>query len=242
MRFFQPKNRNDICKIEEQRINEIKQKPMNRDGGVIIEWAKPILVILSVLVIVQLIGKVITGPRASLIAMQNAEITNLINDLDIKINQYKDKQAQYAAIDEYSYYTGNNEEDNNIAIDFFRNVCTWNNATEYEMIRAEMFEAGYKETDSFIRVLLPEQKMYYNSEEQKMHYSIDDNGESMAYEELIAYPLSANGTKKEYSGILKVSSKDVLHGGEECFGYVYIHYYIEDGKCLNIEAESLLEQ
>ncbi len=241
MRFFKANNENDIS-IAEEQSKEMPEKTMNKDLLVIVEWAKPILIFVCVLFAVQLIGKIITSPGTSQVALQNAEIIDLMNTLDIKTNQYKDKQTQYAATDEYSYFTGDNEEDNSIAIEFFKRVCTWNDSATYEMIRAEMFEDGYKETDSFIRILLPQQSAYYNSEEKKMHYSIDDNGESMAFEELIAFPLSANGTNKEYSAILKVSSKDELHGGLESFGYVYLHYNIEDGKCYNIEAESLLKQ
>lgn len=217
---------------------------MKESLRIIFIWGRPVLIMAGMILVIHIAGMIITGPGMEEIKTQNATITGLKNSFDIKTNQFKDTKAQDATISDYFYYTGDTSEDDRIAEEYFSHLCTWDDGATYESLRKEMEKAGYQDNSSVMMALFPEQRKYYDQEKEKVCYSIDDNGENMKFESVTTYPISADGSKKEYAGILTVSTKDRTEGGynREYFGYVYVQYAVENKQIVEVRAESLIEQ
>lgn len=218
-------------------------KPRSEDMAVILKWAMPMILLLIVWILVRFAGSVINEPGAIQLSQQTARLVEIQNNIDLKTNEYKDLQSQNSAKGEYAYYTGNTKADDDIAVTFFEHICTWNNSVMYEDLREELLSTGYEESDSVMRTLLPEVSTYFNEAVGKWQNSIDVNGDNLKFESLSTYPIAVEDGRRSYAGILEVSTKDTSEQGmnKEYFGYVYVRYVIENGKCCQVEAEALVD-
>lgn len=231
-------------KAKQNLSNLPKYKMTAQDKEDIFKFLVPIFATILFVVIIVLVKKVILGPDKQKIIEQNAQITQLKTDYDLKNNQYKDLIAQSQTFDEYDYYKGENVEDDKIAADYFSHLCSWSDSESYEALRKEMFDKDYTSENSIMKTFLPEPVKYYNEETSDYVYDIDINKDNLKFERLISYPIAGNEESKEYSAIIEVSSVDMSEGGnnKEYFGYIYVNYKIENGEITDASAETLVRK
>ncbi len=225
--------------------NKLPKYVMTSDEKVdIVKYFIPVIVLVLIVIIEIMVGKIILGPSTLKITEQTMLLTQLKTDTDLMSNQYKDMMAQESSFNDYSYYTGDTSEHDLTAADFFSHICTWNDSSTYESLRQEMFQAGYTSESGLMKALLPEPVTYYDKESKDMLYSIDQNKDNMKFERLESYPISSEAGKNKYAGIVVVSSVDMSKEGknQEYFGYVYVDYVIENDKCKDVSAETLIRQ
>lgn len=225
--------------------NKLPKYVMSSDEKLdIVKYFVPILVVILLVIVEIMIGKIILGPSTLKITEQTMLLTQLKTDFDLMSNQYKDMVAQKSSFDDYSYYTGDTSENDLTAADFFSHICTWSDSSTYELLRQELFNAGYTAESGLMKALLPEPVTYYDEESKNMLYSIDLNKDNMKFERIESYPISSDAGKNKYAGIVVVSSVDMSEEGknQEYFGYVYVDYVIENDKCTDVNAEALVRQ
>ena len=218
-------------------------KVRKEDIDTIVKWSLPMVLLFAVWMIVRFAGSILNQPAAIEIAKQNATYIDIQNKIDIKTNEYNDMLSKNSVVSDFSYYTGDTSKDDKIAIAFFEHICTWNNSEIYQNLRDELLSQGYTVNDPIMLTLLPETETYFNEKEGKWQNPIDVNGENLKFESLTTYPLSVDGLRHSYAGILEISSKDNSEDGmnKEYFGKIYVTYVIENGKCCEAWATTLVE-
>ena len=220
----------------------MNKKRKNNDISIIFIWSIPILVSLVVSIIVGVTCKIVKNPDAIKLAEQSQQIKMLKDELDKKSNQYSDMQSLTKTVDDLNIYTGDVDENDAIASDFFSHFCTYSDGEQYEKLRNELMnDYGYTKDSTVLNCFLPEQDITYDSKGH-IQYEVDLTLQNMEFESLESYRIYVDGGVSYYAGIVHLLTEDWSGDsvGNNVYGAnAYVTYSVVNDEIQDVEAYAL---